>query len=318
MTNGFAAHQHANQAKCEVCDCAISYLDSLQINELGYPVCRSLACRNVMSQKSAMAPVLFKSHLEFNKKLIHQRRETEAARKKYIDEVTAKEQQVNCEILHSLLEDHPELTNDDVQLLAIPSGYSKLMPVTSARIDKYIEHLKRIVSEASEYSNASEVIYDEHHDAHGKMTLVEDRFGENPELRSISDRLCAMCKGGCCADGKEHAYLSVITIRRYMDTNPDLSAEDILELYLSKTNSESIESSCINHRKTGCALPRHLRSDICNGYYCDSLKSYQKESATRENPGLVLVVQRSCTNWNRFEPDVCHEVVNVVLLENGS
>lgn len=124
-----------------------------------------------------------------------------------------------------------------------------------------------------------------------------------------------MCKGGCCASGKEHAYLSVFSIRRYMDDSPGQSTAEIIDLYLSKVSSETIKNSCINHTSTGCALPRHLRSDICNGYYCNSLKSYQEKMAGRENSIAVLAIQRSSTYWNRFEPEVHNEIIGVALIE---
>lgn len=306
--------QHARHSKCEVCDCAITYPDSLIMKDVGYSVCRSFFCKKIMSQKSSMTPFLFKYHLDFNKNIVRQRHEKAAARKKHIDEVTEKERQENREILQSILNDKSELSEDNLYLLAIPSGYSKSVPSMNKRVNKYIEHLNKIVSEAGGYSNVSEVTYDEHQKAHGKKMLVEQRFVGNPSLRTISDRLCCMCKGGCCVKGKEHAYISVFTIRRYMDDNPDLSAEDILGCYLPCISSEVIENSCINHTKTGCALPRQLRSDICNGYYCDSLESYQKKMSGRENSWTVLVVQRSCTNWNKFEPGTSNEIVDVALV----
>jgi len=260
-----------------------------------------------------MTPALFKSHLEFDKKQIRQRREKNIALKKHVAEVTKKLQQENDKILQTTLDKHSHLTKENVRLLQIPSGYSKLAPASKTRVEKYIEHVNSIIEEAGTFSSASEVVYDQHHDAHGKMLQVEKRLNKTPALRDISDRICTMCKGGCCTKGGEHAYLSVFTLRTYMDANPDLTAEMLRELYLSHISSQSIEGSCINHSNTGCALPRELRSAICNGYYCDALKAYQKTDKQEE--GAVLVVQRAYTNWNWSEPDVSNEVVNVSLVD---
>jgi len=306
--------QYSIDTRCEVCDAAISRFDAQAIKDLDYSVCRSFSCRRIMRQKSSMTPLLFKSHLLFNKKLILRQREKDLHRKKHIEAVIEKEARENEEIFQSMLKKNSRLQTENTYLVEIPSGADSLIPVSNARVNQYTEHLTNIIDEAQEYANASEVIYDEHHDAHGKMLIVEQRLTDKSQLREISDSLCTMCKGGCCASGKEHAYLSVFSIRSYMDAHPELSAEEILQQYVSKMSSEGIEDSCINHTKMGCALPRELRSDICNGYYCESLKSYQKNAAAREYVGAVVVVQRSSSYWNRFEPGVDNEVVDVALL----
>lgn len=314
MINGFTAKQYANQTTCEVCDGEIPYLNILAIKDIGYPVCSSVDCQQVMKQKSCMTPLLFKPYFDFNRKRIHRRKEKDAASKKRIDALIAKETQEHREILQTVLEDFPELSENTTHIVVIPSGNSTLLPPDNERIEKYTEHLKAIISEACDYNDASEVIHDEHHDAYGKRLVVEQRFSETPDLQSISDQLCCMCKGGCCASGKEHAYLSVFSIRRFMDENPDLSPEIILDFYLSNICTNSIEESCINHTETGCALPRELRSDICNGFYCESIKAYQKNMAGKNNLEVVVAIQRSSVYWKRFDSGVCDKVVDVALM----
>lgn len=317
MENGCIVARYNHQAKCEVCDNELAYIDTLTANGAEYSVCRSLACKNVMKQKSAMTPHMFKSHLDFNRKLIRQRREKDAARQKHRDDVANKESQENRKIQQMVFDTFLELTEESTSLLTIPSGNSKLLAVSSERKNKYIEHLKSIINEACGYANAAEVVFDEHHDAYGKRLIVEQRFDNIPALQSISDRLCNMCKGGCCAQGKEHAYLSVFSMRRTMDLNPNQTAEEILDDYLAHICTQSIENSCINHSQTGCALPRKMRSDVCNGFYCDPLKAYQKKVETEEKLSMVIAIQRSSTYWNRFDVDACNEIVDVGVLDEN-
>jgi len=317
MINGIAAQHNNSQPKCEVCDSLLTYPDFLVTSDLDYSVCRAFDCRRIMGQKSTMAPLFFKSHLEFNRKLIRQRRERDAAKKKYIDEITEKETQEHRELFQSALNEYTGLSEESAHLLVIPSGFMKSVESTNERLNRYIEHLKTIVSEASNYTSVSGVNNEEHHNAYGKRVKVDQRFDDNPKLRTISDKLCCMCKGGCCVSGKEHAYLSVFSMRRFMDENPDMSAEKVLGLYLSKISLDSIENSCINNIETGCKLPRHMRSDICNGYYCDSLKRYQKKMLGSERPTKVIAIQRSYTYWNRFEPGINSEIVDVALVDEN-
>lgn len=320
MINGFTKpHQntatiHTSHVKCEACDNTITYSDYILTKDLDYSVCGAFDCRRIMAQKSHMKPLFFKSHLLFNKKIIKQRRERDAARKKHIDDIQQKEQLQNKEVLNFVLNEQSELHEDNTYMLVIPSGGSSESTPRNERINDYIKHLKNIINEAESYTNASEVLYDEHHAAHEKNIIVEKRLEKNPGMHKLSDKLCSMCKGGCCASGKEHAYLSVFSMRKYMDNNPELSSADVLDLYVSNISYKTIDNSCINHAPDGCVLSRELRSDICNGYYCDSLKHYQKETETKKESLTVLVLQRSSTYWNRFEEGVSNEIVNIALI----
>jgi len=315
MINESTALQHISGSKCEVCDSVITYPDYLLMKDLDYVVCKSFDCRRIMSQKSSMSPHMFKNNLEFNKKLQQKRKKRDADRKKHIEAVSKKERQEHLEIFKTALLQYPEVTSSNTHMMVIPSGKARVVDCAMDRKSQYIDHLNGIVSEADIYTSASEVIYDEHHDAYGKRLAVDLRLNANPVLRTISDKLCTICKGGCCASGENHAYLSVVTIRRYMDNNPELTSADILSLYLSRISLESIEGSCINHTVNGCMLPRHLRSDICNGFYCDPLKKYQKKIAAGESLGNVVAIQRSSTYWNRFEVGVANDVVGVYVLK---
>jgi len=315
MMNGMSTQQNLRQPKCEVCDNLLTYPDFLVTKDMGYSVCRSFDCQRIMSHKATMTPLLFKSHLEFNRKLIHQRRVRDAEKKRHVAEVIEKESQEHHDIFQFALSNFPELSAEHTHLLVIPSGYTKSIESSDERLNLYIEHLKIIISEASNYINVSAVVHDEHHGSYANRVEVDQLFEGNPGLRAISDKLCCMCKGGCCVAGKEHAYLSVFSMRRFMDENPDMSTDEVLKLYLSKISLDSIDNSCINNTDTGCKLPRDMRSDICNGYYCDSLKKYQKKMAETDSPEKVIAVQRSYTYWNRFDPGVNSEVVDVTLAD---
>jgi len=300
---------------CEVCDTAISYPDYLKSKDLDYSVCQSFECRRVMSQKSNMSELFFKAHLKFHKKLLRQRQESDAARKKYIDDINEKEARQNAQIVKLIYKRHREKMRDSTRVLVIPSGNSESVDISDERKNNYIEHLTEIINEASKYNSADDVMYDEHHDAYYKKQIIDKRLKNMPALRMVSDNLCCICKGGCCASGKDHAYLSVFSVRRFMDENKHLTSDEVLRLYISKITTESINQSCINQTLTGCVLPRNMRSDICNGYYCESLKTYQKNTSADDNALSVIAIQRSSTYWSRYSPGVNNEITNVSLVE---
>jgi hypothetical protein len=100
---------------------------------------------------------------------------------------------------------------------------------------------------------------------------------------SLVGSACAACRGSCCRHGGEHAFLYPDHFRRYLRNQPDADPQQLLAEYLSRLPSESYHDSCVYHTTTGCALPRALRSNLCNTFLCggleDLLEAQQKEPA---------------------------------------
>ena len=142
----------------------------------------------------------------------------------------------------------------------------------------------------------------------------EAHVPEDSLLNVISDQLCGMCKGSCCAAGGNVAYLTVETIRQFKQQNPDLSAEEILQAYMSRVPVESVTSACINQTSTGCALPREMRSDTCNEYFCDTLKGWREREQERES---VLAIQRDTPLWIRSGSGQRNDIHQVALIDRS-
>ena len=103
-----------------------------------------------------------------------------------------------------------------------------------------------------------------------------------------------------------------------MDIYPTFTAEDVLNSYLSLLSPSTIANSCINQTNKGCGLPRDMRSDICNGYFCESIVVYHKHDGKTDKSHSVLAIQRANTNWNRLAADVDKQVLeqHLFLTEN--
>jgi hypothetical protein len=87
-------------------------------------------------------------------------------------------------------------------------------------------------------------------------------------------RACTSCRGHCCRTGGEHAYLAVDTVARYRAARPETRADDTVDAYMSHVPADTRRGSCIYHGRTGCALPREMRSDTCNRFLCDALHGF--------------------------------------------
>jgi len=314
ITNSHLVEPLSKPLECEVCTCPISYPESLQIKGLGYVVCQSFECRRIMAHKSSMTPLLFKTQAQFQKDIYQERRKKDKARQDYIDGAMAREREENEKILKFVLNENPSLSAEAVRIVEIPSGGHRLVSLSKARIKKYTEHLTNIISRAFEQSESLDVVFDQQKQTHEKLLDLEKRFAKNPLLRTMSDGVCSVCKGACCAEGKERAYLSSATIKRVLKQKPGLSVEDLLDRYLSTIANEVIDGACINQSARGCVLPMELRSDTCNSFHCESLKSFQKSIEENGDSSAALAIQRSRSLWGKHNDYYRNEVVNIAMV----
>ena len=99
-----------------------------------------------------------------------------------------------------------------------------------------------------------------------------------PEPEGFAARVartaCSLCKGWCCTNGADHAFLDQGTIARAHRARLPLDVRAVLRLYIDRVPEVGYEGSCIFHGKQGCTLDRSLRSDVCNSYFCGGLQVY--------------------------------------------
>jgi len=103
----------------------------------------------------------------------------------------------------------------------------------------------------------------------------------------VIDTACALCRGWCCRQGGEHAYLDERTLARVCLTRPGLDARAVLRLYLERVPAQGYDSSCMFHGQRGCTLDRSLRSDVCNNYFCGDLGAFVAKGDMSE-PVIVM------------------------------
>ena len=89
----------------------------------------------------------------------------------------------------------------------------------------------------------------------------------------ILNNACATCRGDCCAQGEDHAFIQVETITEYMQKHPDQRPRDVLHAYLSRLGQKTFLASCVYHGANGCELPVEMRSHLCNDFQCKGLNS---------------------------------------------
>ncbi len=101
---------------------------------------------------------------------------------------------------------------------------------------------------------------------------------------------CSTCQGRCCRDrGGDTALLLPTDLARYRQRNPGVTREQVIEAYLSHLPATSTRDGCVYQAVTGCSLPREMRQDICNSYYCDPLRWLRAEITATSGSEAVLV-----------------------------
>ncbi len=153
----------------------------------------------------------------------------------------------------------------------VPRSDKKLVPVDPERVERLQQHLLEALRDV-------------------RMTRrLPTKIAPEPSgfAAAVVNAACSLCKGWCCRNGDNDAFLDDRTLARYLVENPGLTDEAIMRLYLDRVPESAYQGSCIFHGKLGCALDREMRADICNTYFCGGLNAYMKGKADPE-PTMVL------------------------------
>ncbi len=112
----------------------------------------------------------------------------------------------------------------------------------------------------------------------------EDSEAQAPLIRGA----CSACRGSCCTQGGEHAFLYPDHFRRFLRNHPERSRDELVADYLARVPAESVQDSCVYHRDTGCALPRELRANLCNSFLCGDLTELLEARSRQAEPPPTL------------------------------
>lgn len=118
---------------------------------------------------------------------------------------------------------------------------------------------------------------------------AEPPAGPASELDVVSGKACTGCQGFCCLTGGTHAWLTPATIRRYHAANPGSSPAEVLDAYMALVGTRTYEGSCVYHGQRGCLLPREMRSDMCNTWFCADLRVF-RAGVPPDKPVRALMV----------------------------
>jgi len=234
-----------------------------------------------------------------------------AAHHKRLQARKARERREQRELIRQLEKADLGLDSESFDVLVIPCGFDGQSALPAERIREYTEHLRKMIREADDVSDPVRARTEEK--MRERAEINENRLVAEPMLRAIGDRLCGVCRGGCCTAGGDSAFITRATIRRLRAQMPELSDDDILEAYLARLPARTITGACVNQASDGCALPMEMRSDTCNGFFCDSLSDWI-ESPPEERASQVLAIQRNESFWDQNDMQRSNHIIDVALV----
>jgi hypothetical protein len=118
--------------------------------------------------------------------------------------------------------------------------------------------------------------------------------GPGPEgfAARVATTACTLCKGWCCKNGEDDGFLDEATLARVW---PTMTANAIIRMYVECVPVTGYENSCIFHGEKGCTLPRDLRSNVCNVYFCGGLHAFIQSD---EEAGPTIVIAGDVDNMH--------------------
>jgi predicted nucleic acid-binding Zn ribbon protein len=165
-------------------------------------------------------------------------------------------------------------------LVVIPSFTAPVTNLPARRRRAFRDHLKELIREAS-ISRAT------------RQAQPEKTSGAPNAMQTVIGQACATCKGSCCRNGGDKAYLGEATIRRFIEAHPELRPRDVLAEYLRRISNKTYQHSCIYHSTQGCGLTAEMRSDTCNFFFCEGLKEFQLDHRETTGPIRVFLASES-------------------------
>jgi hypothetical protein len=156
-----------------------------------------------------------------------------------------------------------EFGDDDSLPVMVPRSDKALVAISPERVRRLREHLIEVLRE----------LRTSKHSEHSASPMRPEPTGF---AARVARAACSLCKGWCCRNGDDDAFLDDRTLARVRIARPDLDECAVLRLYLERA---VYRGSCIFHGKRGCTLDRSLRADVCNNYFCGGLGAYMKARA---------------------------------------
>lgn len=109
-----------------------------------------------------------------------------------------------------------------------------------------------------------------------RIAAMDPPPSDRADAATILGLSCGTCRGECCTAGGDHAFLRADSLIRVREQHPEANEGALLASYAAYLPTRHYRGSCVYHTTAGCALPRAMRSNICNRYLCGGLTQLKR------------------------------------------
>lgn len=169
-----------------------------------------------------------------------------------------------------------------LDVLPVPAFQRPTVALARERRERFREHLSDVMRDfrSSDEQQASAPL---------ESTAAPLEVTDPAEHSRFASAACATCGGRCCERGGDHAFISVATVRRFFSSHAGASDPHCEATYLGYLPAEVLHDSCVFHTRHGCALPRQLRSEMCNWFQCDDLERLSARVSREPTPDVWVL-----------------------------
>ena len=106
---------------------------------------------------------------------------------------------------------------------------------------------------------------------------------------------CIACRGRCCRLGGAHAFLDMENMQSLLAKRPDDSPAAVYRDYVRRIPEHSMEEACLYQGEHGCALPSHMRSNVCHSFECDERVALRLALGDRKDASALVIAMEGET-----------------------
>lgn len=165
-------------------------------------------------------------------------------------------------------------------VIVVPHLDAEEQPLSDSRRSAFLARLRESVSEATHMAQRPD-----------KADCLNREYASRTEAvasRAVINA-CSTCRGRCCRNGRDHAFLIAEFLAWRLLNEPDFTPESLFDQYEALIPSQSIVESCVYHSKQGCVLPHSLRGSTCHDFFCTGLLDFPDAIRASENSASVCV-----------------------------
>ncbi|MDZ7630327.1 MAG: hypothetical protein U5K74_02920 [Gemmatimonadaceae bacterium] len=195
----------------------------------------------------------------------------------------------------------PLVEDDTYRVALLPYNTDRVSRLPARRRMRHEAHLRACLAEARQTLAGSPP------DARlepAALEPVSPPVPHTPRQRAESQLLlagCAACRGACCREAGDHAFISAGMMVGYLQRHPTADDDAVVAQYLSHIGDMTMTHGCVYQSNRGCTLAPALRADICHRFHCTGLMMLKGQFAEHEPVRAYMVHRRGqAVSGDRF------------------